>query len=354
MKEDVRMINGFEFGNSFINFIKSSIPDAKEASGGKELVCHCRYCQDSKDHGHMYIKVPQEKNDPILFHCFKCQTSGIVDSRTLIDWGIYDPVMGLEVDKINKDASKNLRSSGYNRKWYKFNNHVYDTDLALAKLEYINNRLGTNLSLDECLRNKIIFNLQDVLTFNNIKNYTRSNNIVEQLNYNFLGFLSLDNNFVNLRRLCDEGLVYDTIDKRYINYNIHGKQDNTEKMYILPTTIDLTDPRRVNIHIAEGPFDILSIRYNLRKNEDGIFAAITGSGYKGLVIHLINTFKIFYFNLHVYPDNDQFGGRKMIEELVDIIRPYGSILYEHRNTLEGEKDFGVPSDRINEVIYEHR
>ena len=80
------------------------IPGAHEVSGGTEIVCRCRYCPDSRDqnHGHMYIKVPQESDDPILFHCFKCQTSGALDSRTLLDWGIYDPSIAVTIDKINK------------------------------------------------------------------------------------------------------------------------------------------------------------------------------------------------------------------------------------------------------------
>ena len=191
---------------------------------------------------------------------------------------------------------------------------------------------------------------------NRIQQYTRHPNIVQQLNDNFVGFLSLDNNFVNMRRLCREGVVYDSIDKRYINYNIHGKKDNTEKMYVMPTVLDLTIPRKVNIHVAEGPFDILSIRYNLRQNESdfSIFAAVTGSGYRGLVMHLINTFKIFYFDLHVYPDNDKFGDTRMVEELNYLISPYGATLYEHRNIYPGEKDFGVSLSNIDERVYIHR
>ena len=334
------------------------IPGAHEASGGKEIVCRCRYCPDSTDpnHGHMYISVPQESDDPILFHCFKCQTSGVLDSRTLMDWGIYDPIIGVNADKIISKASRSKKFVGYNREWYPFINYVQDKQLAAQKLAYINNRLGTNLTEADCMKQKIILNLREALDRNRIQQYTRHPNIVQQLNDNFVGFLSLDNNFVNMRRLCREGVVYDSIDKRYINYNIHGKKDNTEKMYVMPTVLDLTIPMKVNIHVAEGPFDILSIRYNLRQNESdfSIFAAVTGSGYRGLVMHLINTFKIFYFDLHVYPDNDKFGDTRMVEELNYLISPYGATLYEHRNIYPGEKDFGVSLSNIDERVYIHR
>ena len=352
-------IRNFAFGNQFVDFIRTMIPGAHEASGGKEIVCRCRYCPDSADpnHGHMYISVPQSDDDPILFHCFKCQTSGVLDSRTLMDWGIYDPLIAVSADKIITKATRsNKKFVGYNREWYKFMNYVADKQLAAQKIAYINGRLGTNLTEADCMQQKIILNLREALDRNIIEQYTRHPNIVQQLNDNFVGFLSLDNNFVNMRRLCREGVVYDTIDKRYINYNIHGKKDNTEKMYVMPSVLDLTVPRKVNIHVAEGPFDILSIRYNLRSNdtEHSIFAAITGSGYRGLVMHLINTFKIFYFDLHLYPDNDNHGSSRMVEELSYLIAPYGATLYEHRNVYEGEKDFGVSLDRIIERVYIHR
>ena len=344
----------FLFGDQFTNYIKGNIPGARIVSGGREIQIKCRYCTDSIDpgHGHLYIKVPTAEDEPILFHCFKCQTSGILDSRALMEWGIYDPEIGLTADKINKLAAKNKKYVGYNREWYPFHNGILDAQLAQAKVDYINGRLGTNLSIPDCMKQKIVLNVKEAVDYNRFE-YTRNPNILQQLNDNFVGFLSLDNNFVNMRRLCDEGRVYESIDKRYINYNIHAKQDNTEKMYIMPTTIDLTNPKKVEFHIAEGPFDILSIKYNLRKDTNGIFAAVTGSGYRGLVMHLISTFKIFYFDLHVYPDNDNFGSSKVVEDLNYIVKPYGATLYEHRNVREGEKDFGVDLSRIDERVYIH-
>ena len=94
--------------------------------------------------------------------------------------------------------------------------------------------------------------------------------------------------------------------------------------------------------------DILSIRYNLRTDESGIFLAATGSGYKGAILHLINKYGIFYFNLHIYPDNDRCGN--VVEDIYNTILPYGAILYEHRNIYPGEKDFGVSSSHISERI----
>ena len=345
----------YEFGQQFAQFIMSNFPEAKLASAGKEIVVRCRYCADSKDptHGHMYIHIPQDKDDAPTYHCFKCQTSGIVNSKTLIEWGIYNPELGTEVDKAIKVAAKNNRFKGYNSIHYQFYNVVFNNELAYQKINYIKNRIGVELSIAECIRQKIILNLKDTLDYryNNITEYTRHQNIVQALNDNFVGFLSLDNNFVNLRRICPEGILYHGIDKRYINYNIHGKMDNTEKMYVMPNTIDLTRPQRIQIHIAEGPFDILSIKYNLRRDEEGIFAAITGAGYLGFITHLIINYEIFFFDIHIYPDNDEHGSDYVMRQIKDFISPYGANLYIHRNTMIGEKDFGVTPDKIIESIY---
>ena len=41
----------------------------------------------------------------------------------------------------------------------------------------------------------------------------------------------------------------------------------------------------------------------------------------------------------------------MMNKIKDFIKPYGANLYIHRNTMIGEKDFGVPINKIKEVIY---
>ena len=342
------------FGDQFIEFIERMFPEAKRASGGREIRVRCRYCGDSKDptHSHMYIHVPVDNSDAPTFHCFLCQTSGLVSSKTLIEWGVYDPSFASDLDKNNKNASKNTKFKGYESVHYPFYNVVRNGELAEKKIQYIKSRIGVELSIQECLRQKIVLNLKDILDYpyNGISEYTRHPNIVQQLNDNFVGFMSLDNNFVNLRRIVNKGIVYEGIDKRYINYNVHGKIDNTEKMYIMPDTEDLTIPHRIQIHIAEGPFDILSIRYNLRKGESGIFGAVTGSGYRGLIMHLICNYQLFYFDLHVYPDNDEHGDDYIMNSIKRYIEPYGARLYIHRNIYQGEKDFGVTPDRIIESI----
>lgn len=342
----------FEFSQEFINYFKSIFPVCNVVSGRTELCMRCLYCPDSSDpnHGHFYIHIPQGPDDPALFNCFKCHTTGLLDSRRLIEWGIYDQYIGTELDKIAKKASILGKTKGYNRVIYRFSNIVFDENLANLKLKYIQHRIGNNISFQDCLKDKVVFNMNDVLKYNKVDRLTRHPNIVDQMNQYFVGFLSVDNNFVNLRRMVKEGIVYEGIDKRYVNYNIHDKKDNTEKYYMLPCNINLLSPIPVQVHLAEGPFDILSIKYNLRNQSQGIYGAITGSGYLQMVRWLMSSYKLYRFELHLYPDNDKFGDIRKMMDIKQYLTPYNIPVYIHKNTFAGEKDFGVPIERINESV----
>lgn len=329
------------------------IPSARLASGGREILLRCRYCPDSTDpkSAHMYIKVPYN-NEPAVFNCFKCHTTGIVTHEKLIQWGLYDNTeMLVAVSTYNKDIMKLSKNRKYQNNVYNIRNqYISDNKLSQAKLQYINKRLGTDLSYEDLLNNKIVLNLNDLLNTNHITQLTRYPLIVQQLNDGFLGFISQDNAFLNMRRLVREDFVQKPLQKRYVNYNIFGKFDNTLRYYTLPTKIDLTYPKRIRLNIAEGPFDILSICYNLNKNERNhcIYTTILGSGYANIIRHFIMNMGLINLEIHIYIDNDI--SMNIINEIKLILNIYKIPLYLHRNIMAGEKDFGVPINRIQETI----
>lgn len=341
--------------NEFYNNMKNTllkIPSARLASGGKEILMRCRYCSDSvnQSSAHMYVKLPYDDNI-MLFNCFKCHTKGIVTHKTLLDWGIYDDVnIMVEVSKYNTKVSKLDKNRKYVDKdvYVLYNKMITDNKLSEIKLKYINKRLGTSLSYEDLLEKKIILNLLDLLNSNNISKYSRHENIINQLDQNFIGFISQDNAFINMRNLTP-GKVDKRIDFRYVNYSIFEKYDNSQKYYTLPTTIDLSNPNRIKIHIAEGPFDILSIYYNLRKdNNNCIYSSILGSGYLNICKHFINTMKLINIEFHIYIDADV--NYNTVNEIRDLCYVFQIPFYLHRNLYNGEKDFGVPIDRIQEQI----
>ena len=333
--------------DSYIEFLTSHIkPFAHAVAGRKEVNCRCFYCADSSNmrKGHFYISVPKE-DEPSFFYCQKCHTQGIVTNDKLIEWGIFDSQFGIEITKYNSKVlsltknKKFLDSVIYNVR----NSHITEDKLSLYKLKYINDRLGTNLTLKDCISNKIVLNIKDLIQENRLE-LTRHPNIVDQLDSHFLGFLSFDNAFINLRKVTDSE-IYHTIDKRYINYNVFEKYDNTLKFYVLPSNIDLMNPTPVRLHMSEGPFDILSIKYNVVDNNGrDIFVSVGGSSYKGCIRHFITKMGIYNLEIHIYMDNDQT--KTQIYEIANLLQYFRIPLYLHNNAYPNEKDYGVPKERI--------
>lgn len=340
---------------NFVEYMRKLIPNLKEVSGESEILCRCRYCEDSKDinKAHMYIKIPQSEDDVSYYHCFKCNSSGVLNSKKLMEWGIYDPTIASELDMMYKNAYKSGKMSGRdNIIRYNFSNICTDLKLGYSKLDYINNRLGTGLTIDDCMESKILLNLKDAIVYNGLPP-TREPFIVNQLNENFVGFISHDNNFVNLRKIVQDGIVNKNIDLRYVNYNIHNNRGNSEKFFMLPFSgYNVNDPYLINVHIAEGPFDILSIKFNLNPfNSKDIFIAIGGSGYLTMVKHILYEFKLMRFNLHLYPDNDYIGTDENMRSIIEYLSPFSTIcVYIHRNTYPGQKDYGVKKELIQDSI----
>lgn len=328
-----------------------SLPNAKPASGGEFIQCRCQECFDSLDptSAHMYVYIPWKNDQAPWYYCHKCHSSGTVDHNKLIDWDIYDKDIAVELTKFINDIQKKYSRS---KQFYLSNDHivyskVHNDSKTEQKRQYISSRLGINFSIQDLVNLKIVLNLWDLLKENNIKKYTRDINIINDLDREFIGFLSLDSTYINLRRTVPEGIVYKTIDKRYVNYNIFGKNE-TCKFYTVPTALNLDTTERIKFHIAEGPMDILSIYLNLRKQENGIYTSVTGSNYLPVILYFMIQIGLPYLEIHIYPDNTKEGSLYQMKNLLSRLPDPTIPFFIHRNMCPGEKDFGVPISRIQE------
>lgn len=331
-------------------FLLQNFPSAQYASGKNEILMKCPFCGDSKDPKtkHFYVSIVEGK--PHFYNCFKCGEKGILNSKVLRKLSIYDIETLNELDKYNSNISKNQAKQGniYNANTvYRITNYIQDSPLTQAKIKYINYRLGTNLNIDDCIRLKIVPNLYDLLNYNNIKYLTRDPNIVQELSDSFIGFLSVDNGSVNLRNLR-EGKVNHYIDHKYIEYNIFGKPN--KRNYVIPTMINTTYTDTIKIHLAEGVFDILSIFFNVNNcnTNQSIYSSIGGKTYTEAMGFFISNYGLINSEFHIYIDNDinrytingirQFSDNFKIKTII------------HYNKYNGEKDFGVPANRILDCI----
>lgn len=333
-------------------FLMQTFPDAKYASGKREIRMRCRFCGDSKDPNEAHFYIKNVEGEPHFYNCFKCNEHGIFTAKTLRYFNEYNPEIAINLELYNRkimNLPQNRKLMNELAAYRLYNDFVRDDALSRAKLQYINNRLGLNLSFKDCLDMNIVLNLFDLLNRNHIQSYTRHPNIMEELDQSFIGFLSTDKSFVTLRNLR-EGKVSKYVDKRYINYNIFNKANNSKRYYTIPTTIDTLSARPIEIHIAEGVFDILSIFYNLRgaNRNQAIYSTISGNNYLGQIKSLLLSYGFFNVIAHIYKDNDV--PEYKILNLKNALKPIGIPVYIHWNGYAGEKDFGVKPSRINECV----
>lgn len=341
------------YGQNFIAMIKSFYPEAKIASGGKEVVIRCRACGDSSNsrHAHLYISVPQSADEVALYQCKKCSNHGIVDDIFLRQYGCEDSRILIDIVSHNNELKKNpkysiLRSmSIYPLRNTFISNQPWNT----MKLSYINSRIGSNFAFEDLSKLKIFLNLYDVLNQNRLVT-TRHKMVTDALNEHFIGFISYDNSYCVMRKI-DNSELYKTLNKRYINYNIINKFDSTKDFYVIPTTLDTLNPNPVRIHIAEGVFDILSIYYNLNRcnNFQNVYISASGKSYAQALKFILSETGIINYTVELYPDND-VPDVELNRLITQSIRMLACDIIIHRNNYPNEKDYGVPVSSIIDTI----
>lgn len=340
-------------GQNFINAIKSIVPTAKIASGGKEIVIRCPFCGDSKNprHAHFYISVPQSQEDISFYQCKRCPNAGILSDELLRRIGCNDSNIMIEITKHNAEVMslpkyKSLKKINiYPLKW----NLIRKDPNNQIKLDYINKRIGSNFTIFDLAKVKIILNLYDVININHLE-LTRHQMVCNDLDKYFMGFISFDNSYCGLRKVTDKEL-HNAVNKRYINYSLVNKTDDRKNFYVIPTKIDILDPAPVKIHIAEGQFDTLSIYYNLNQCNDyqNIYMACGGKSYSQALEFILTESGIINYEIHFYPDRDVTDNEFYYDVLRRVELLPGDI-YIHRNVFNGEKDFGVPKERIIDSV----
>lgn len=331
-------------------YLLNRFPDARPASGGREVVMRCRFCGDSRkdpDARHLYVKV---YGDTPFYNCFKCNTKGVMSGDILKsfipDYGDDDLLL---FDKFNKELQIDSAKVKNIKRHHKFgirNGFISDTELSFKKLRYINKRLGLNLSYEDAIQNKIVLNLVDLLQYNRITEFSRDPNTIEEMSINSIGFLSMDNGCVILRNM-NKGKVSQYIDN---HYNVYSIMKDSRSMYTIPSTCDLMSLEPIHIHIAEGAFDILSICYNLRYNNrrQCIYTSVCGKRYSNAVKMYILEYGVHNAVFHIYPDNDVSNDEYDLRYIRSICKDLEYPLYIHRNTFPNEKDFGVDLSHIKE------
>lgn len=340
-----------------IQFLKT-LSVCKNSSNGLQWTIRCPYCGDSRtaNHGHFSIKINTNDESPIMYHCLKCNEGGLLTSQVLEDLGIgsTDPLLR-ELRATNMLVNKGAYFKD-RIKDYKVEVPI-DNFMTKRKIQYIENRIGVTLTPTECASYKIITSLSSFLMSNNIEINTKTpthdridSRMVYELDSHYVGFLSSNNNKIIFRDITpnNSGKF-----GRYFKLVIDSLNESPNTFYSLVSRFELLYTEPINIHIAEGTFDILSVYKNLEysTSQNSLFFAAGGYNYTTILKYLIYKGVTTNITLHLYSDADKTDKNHLWEMRTPLCKVWLDNVIIHRNGYSGEKDFGVPKDRIEDISY---
>jgi hypothetical protein len=309
-----------------------------------QIVARCVFCGDSRRHSngaHLYIKISEKEDEPILFNCFLCNMGGVLTPQLLKEFEIRDLQLSSNLLSYNNKAMKEMNKSlgvKNNNIELKVPAYKNESDKIRLKKEYIENRLGIEFTYEDLYRLKTIFNLKDLLRFNELKP-TKKPDDMDLLDNNYVGFLSCKNEFVICRNTVNDK------NRRYDKYSIFKSLENTRKFYTILNTIDLLSTEKIEIHIAEGVFDILGIYHHFHNKDKAnkVFAAVCGSGYMNVLKYLIKI-GIFGSNvdINIYSDSDKT--EHYYVPIKKELSPFVNKINLFHNAIG--KDYGVKKEEI--------
>ena len=309
----------------------------------------CPYCGDSRhaNHGHFSIKIDVDDPDtPMMYKCFRCNEHGLLTSDVLEDLGLHVSSMDKQNLKLfNRKVAKKNKLTDACIEQFDLIDYTRDYDRVKYKIDYINDRLGSNIGVSDIVPLSIVPNILDFFAMNKIKmeslDRVYSPQQLRFIDRNYVGFLSYNKNAIVLRDITGSS------SQRYITMTINKNNLDPNGFYSIRNSIDLLYSHGINIHIAEGIMDILNVydHVNSRNLTDNYYYAVCGFSYarvlRGIIRMGINT----GLNVHIYADND-----KTDEDILRQIKPISAWIDNlciHRNS--NAKDYGVHKNDIRDT-----
>lgn len=331
----------------------SALPNV-DVKTNYDLSTRCVLCGDSKkdpNKKRLYIKIdPSNDDEPILYHCFNCNQSGVVHSD-MIEAIVSDGGLGgitaksiaSTVKKINRSSSENSGSLKVNRYRrlvtipVRFPEWNMKSDEKMERMWYIFHRIGKSFDIKDH-SHKIIWSLFDFLQENGFEPHGRQDNLIT-LDRDYVGFLSVHNDFIMMR---------DTTGKhkyRWVKYNILNQHSQSGSYYAMSNQIDVLSRDDIHLIVAEGPLDILSIRYNLYDNRmnNFIYLACCNGSFTEPILYYINKGLVGKnVKIDIYIDSDT---RYDFHQLLQQLKPFKVEVQLWQNMKQ--KDFGYPLEELD-------
>jgi hypothetical protein len=242
--------------------------------------CNCPYCGDRKKHMYVFIKLTDDS--PVLYNCFKCNASGIMNKTLLEYLGIEDinipkQSFGKHID-MNSTASAKMSMVTVNEKC--------NIDCVC---EYINNKVGHYPTLNELqyfqyVGDPVTYAMEYLGYKNKDTNIFKNRNWFRLTNGNIAGRWVNDNNDLSWLK--------------FKSNNVKGRG-----LYTIKLPFDLYQP--INVYITEGIMDVIGLYYNYKKDDNCIYIATMGKHYENGIKHLVSM-GIFgtSVNIKIFKDSD--------------------------------------------------
>lgn len=281
----------------------------KLSSDGSNISLRCPLCGDSShdpDGKHFSIKIEPDDSEPVMYHCWlaKCGASGVLKTSDLQLLGITDMDVIMELSQYNRTINKNMDQLFVSRVPKKYEPVNLASQHNKAKLDYINQRLGTKLSFADMRIYKIQLSLYDMLNINGIKRLAFKKERCDLLDEYTVGFISIYSDYMICRDISKDLAT----GMRYTNYRISGKVNPEDmKLYSIPREIDLLDPHSAIINIAEGPFSILGAYLNTElgtEKPNSVWLANCGSDYRNNIIHVCKQYGLIKVHINIWSDSE--------------------------------------------------
>lgn len=306
-------------------------------------------CGDSikhKDKCHCSIWIRPAQ--PLVFHCWVCEESGIVNNNFLQSMGINDISIANMLGQYNKASMRGKKEYSFKLTGKDAKVEVpsiEDNEINRVKLEYMKQRLGVNFTYKSMEYLRMVFSIKDFITLNELKLNSKYYKARYYLENDMIGFLSSSRETIIMRSINKDSKI------RYIKYSVFEDNLAPDQMYIIPTKVNPL-AKEINLNITEGTFDILGVFFHVtnRDMNNSIYAAIGGSAYKRVIQYFLKKGFISNLNVNIYSDNDKKP--EFYYKLFKEFSPWVKSFRLFYNAKEGEKDFGVTKDRIlvREVI----
>lgn len=306
-------MNNYEFKRDLIQDILENVKPSYYKN--KELNVRCVFCGDSiknASSAHLSIRIDPNDDQPLVFRCLRCESTGIFNGNTLTMIGMYSGTDSTNLERYNRLACKKhglfVTKKGLNLKLPE----LEINDNVLLKHKYIEDRLGTKIDIEELHQNKVVYDFLGLLKRNHLKKVYGSPDHIKALQHDHVGFLSAKNDFINFRDISGNH-------KRYYIYKILRSLDSTGKFYIIP-------------NISNTP----SAKFIV------LIPSSNGSGYLNVIKYILEQGLLCDVNINIFSDADR--APDYYKNMVKTLMPFVNDIRLFYNELG--KDYGVPVNQV--------